>query len=91
MTCFLLSGLYPADNQVLFFNRDRTDFGFLSNFHPCCLHINGRDWPHVEAYHQSQPCTNPAYHAEILRKEKPSWSKYVGDSRVGHPRLAWKS
>lgn len=81
----------PADNRVLFFDRDRADFGFLSNFHPCRLHIDGRDWPHVEAYYQSQKSTNPAYHAEILKKEKPSWAKYVGDSRIGDPRLARKS
>ena len=81
----------PADNRVLFFDRDREDFGFLSNFYPCNLRIAGRAWPHIEAYYQSQKSENPTYHDEILRKDKPSWSKYVGDSRIGGPRISKKS
>lgn len=81
----------PADNRVLFFDRDRNDFGFLSNFYPCILQLDGRDWPHVEAYYQGQKSVNPAYHDHILKKDKPSWSKYVGDNRIGHPRMSKQS
>lgn len=81
----------PADGRVLFFDRDRAEFGFLSNFHPCELRIDGRDWHHVEAYYQSRKSPNPAYHDAILEKKYPSWSKYVGDSRIGDSRLSKKS
>jgi len=81
----------PADNRVLFFKRDRMQFGFLSNFYPCQIQLDGRSWPNVEAYYQSRKSDNPKYHAEILRKKHASWAKYVGDSRIGDPELARKS
>ena len=83
--------MVPADNQILFYKRDRADFGFLSNFHVSPVVINGVCWPHTEAYYQAQKSLNSDYHREILRSEKPSWSKYVGDSRIGHPQIASKS
>ena len=55
----------PVDNKVLFFKRDRHDFGFLSNFYICSLEIDGEIWPHVEAYYQAQKSGNPEYHKEI--------------------------
>ena len=30
----------PTDNKILFFSRDQVDFGFLSNFYLCDLHID---------------------------------------------------
>lgn len=81
----------PADDRILFFWRDRLAFGFLSNFYPCRIEIDGRTWPHTEAYYQSQKSLNPEFHDRILEKAKPSWAKYVGDSRVGNPHIARKS
>jgi ribA/ribD-fused uncharacterized protein len=81
----------PADGRILFYRRDRSAFGFLSNFHECSLQIGGFVWPHVEAYYQAQKSHNPAYTAEILRNSKPSWSKKVGDSRLGNPSIARQS
>ena len=83
--------MLPHDKRILFFGRDRRDFGFLSNFYPCVLRIDGCDWPNVEAYYQSQKSLNPEYHDEVLTKDKPSWSKYVGDSRIDDPRISRKS
>ena len=81
----------PEDNKILFHQRDRVDFGFLSNFYPCTVKIDGRSWPHTEAYYQSRKSENPEYHDRILHNLKPSWAKYVGDSRIGHPKIAKKS
>ena len=81
----------PKDGKVLFFRRDRADFEFLSNFYPCTIIIDGHSWPHTEAYYQSRKSENPEYHARILQNKKPSWAKYVGDSRIGHPKIAKKS
>ena len=81
----------PTDNKILFFSRDQVDFGFLSNFYLCDLHIDQHYWPHVEAYYQAQKSENSQFQDEILKKENPSWSKYVGDSRIGDRRLSKKS
>ncbi len=77
----------PSDGEIRFFSRDRKDFYFLSNFHSVPLLIDGETWPHVEAYYQGQKSPNPAYRAELLKKAHPSWSKFVGDSRIGHHQL----
>lgn len=81
----------PDDARVLFFARDRRDFGFLPNFHPSRIRLGGQDWPHVEAYYQAQKSLNPAYREEALRKTSPSWAKHVGDSRVGDQRISRNS
>lgn len=81
----------PQDNKVMFFERDRFEFEFLSNFYPCEILIAGKVWPHAEAYYQSQKSTNPDFHNRILEKPYPAWAKYVGDSRIGNPKIAKKS
>ena len=81
----------PADGQILFYKRDREDFGYLSNFYISPVEIEGVRYPHTEAYYQSQKSYSLDYRARILEKDRPSWSKYVGDSRLGHPKLSGKS
>ena len=81
----------PDDGRILFFRRDRRDFGFLSNFFRCKIQVDGREWPHNEAYYQSQKSENPDYLHEICKREHPAWAKFVGDSRIGHPKIARKS
>lgn len=81
----------PAGGRICFFRRDRGAFGFLSNFYPAAIELDGREWPHVEAYYQSRKSLNPDYQAWILKSPSPSWAKFAGDSRVGHPRQAKKS
>ena len=73
----------PQDNKVMFYQRDRIEFGFLSNFYPCRIEIDGKIWPHIEAYYQSQKSTNPDFHDQIQEIAKPAWAKYIGDSRIG--------
>lgn len=62
----------PEDNRILFFSRDRKDFGFLSNFYSCPIVIDNFEWPHVEAYYQSQKSTNPANKTEIKLRKSPA-------------------
>ncbi len=81
----------PDDGRILFRNRDRADFYLLSNFCPAPFVLDGQEWPHVEMYYQSRKSANPAYRAELGRKRHASWSKYVGDSRMGDPEMARKS
>lgn len=81
----------PKDKQIRFFERDRADFYYLSNFYPSPFVLDGELWPQVESYYQSQKSLNPNYRNEIRKKPYASWSKYVGDSRVDSPYIAKKS
>lgn len=81
----------PEDGRVLFFKRDRDDFGFLSNFHPSPIVLDGRQWPTVEHFYQAQKSHNPAFKDMILEKERPDWAKYRGNSAFTKPRLSKKS
>ena len=60
----------PDDNRVLFFERDQEAFGFLSNFHPAPLNLDGESWPTVEHYYQCQKSLNPGYR-DAIRAEAP--------------------
>ena len=81
----------PEDNRILFYKRDRADYGFLSNFFQTNVEIDGIIWPHTEAYYQAQKSEYPEYREKILQNLKPSWSKYVGDSRIGAQNIAKKT
>jgi hypothetical protein len=55
----------PADNRILYFARDRAQFGFLSHFHPSPILLDGEAWPTVEHYYQAQKSPDPDYRAAI--------------------------
>jgi len=55
----------PEDGRILFYSRDRPEFGFLSHFHPSPIVIDGTDWPTVEHFYQSQKSLDPRYRAAI--------------------------
>lgn len=86
-TCVAL----PSGARICFYRRDRGAFGFLSNFFPATIELDGRLWPHAEAYYQSQKSINPDYHDWILKYPNPSWAKFAGDSRLDDPRQSKKS
>lgn len=50
----------PADGRILYFSRDRTDFGFLSHFHPSPIELEGEAWRAAEHYYQAQKFDDPA-------------------------------
>jgi ribA/ribD-fused uncharacterized protein len=81
----------PVDGKILFFRRDRNDFGFLSNFYPSPFVLDGFSWPHVEAFYQVQKSDNWLYREYVLKKNSPVWAKHAGDSHIGDCRIAKKS
>lgn len=81
----------PNDGRILFFSRDRGDFGFLSNFKPTSFVQDDLSWPNAEVYYQSQKSLNPDYKNAIRKRDSPMWAKFIGDSRIGDPRIAKKS
>lgn len=81
----------PTDHRILFRRRDRAEFGYLSNFYPAEFELDGRFWPHVELYYQYRKSVNPAYHEKLAREPRPSWAKFVGDSRIGSDEISRES
>ncbi len=78
----------PPDNRILFHRRDADVFGFLSNFHPAAVSIEGEDWETVEHYYQAQKSSDPDYRAAIRGARTPGRAKRIGST---HSDLAHKS
>jgi hypothetical protein len=67
----------PADNRILYFERDRELFGFLSHFQPAPILLDGEPWPTVERWYQAQKSDDPAYRAAIRAAAAPGMAKRV--------------
>jgi ribA/ribD-fused uncharacterized protein len=65
----------PSDNRILYFDRDRVVFGFLSHFHPAAIVLDGETWPTVEHYYQAQKSTEPGYREAIRAAATPGRAK----------------
>ena len=59
--------LLPKDNRILFFKRDRADYFSYPIFIPVKLEIDGKRWPHTEAYYQARKSKNLLFHERILQ------------------------
>ena len=68
----------PEDGRILFFRRDREAFGFLSNFHPSPIVLDGMPWPTVEHYCQAQKSFSPVYRKAIRDASSPGHAKRLG-------------
>jgi ribA/ribD-fused uncharacterized protein len=77
----------PEDNRVLFFSRDRAEFGFLSHFYPSPIVIDGVDWPTVEHFYQSQKSLDPRYYEAIRACETPNAAKRLATL----PEAVWQT
>jgi ribA/ribD-fused uncharacterized protein len=65
----------PADGRILFFQRDRADFGFLSHFHPSPMVLDGEVWPTAEHWYQTQKSFDLDYRAAIRACATPGQAK----------------
>jgi predicted NAD-dependent protein-ADP-ribosyltransferase YbiA (DUF1768 family) len=65
----------PPDGRILYFKRDRSEFGFLSHFHPSPILLDGRIWPTVEHYYQAQKSDQPAYREAVWSATSPGIAK----------------
>jgi ribA/ribD-fused uncharacterized protein len=81
----------PADNRILFFKRDRARFGFLSNFAPAPILLDGETWPTVEHYYQAQKSLDPAYRAAIRQTQTPGEAKRRAAPRTAQGRAGASS
>ena len=83
--------VHPSDRCIKFYQRDRVDYAFLSNFYPADIEINGCLWPTVEHYYQAQKSTNSEYRSLILNAKTPGRAKRIGDSRINSSFINKKS
>jgi ribA/ribD-fused uncharacterized protein len=68
----------PPDNRILFYKRDAENFGFLSNFYPTAVEIEGQKWLTVEHYYQSQKSSDSEYRDAIRQAATPGKAKRLG-------------
>ena len=79
-------------SRILYFNRDRTEYGYLSHFYPAPITLDGERWPTVEHYYQAQKSLNPDYRAAIRAAETPGEAKQLAaNPDAGRPaaRRSW--
>ena len=58
------------------------DYSFLSNFHPCLLIIDGKDYKSVEHYFQAAKFErNPEFQEKIRMAATPKKAKHLVKSR----------
>lgn len=67
--------IVPADNRILYFDRDSVAFGFLSHFHPSPIVLDGETWPTVEHFYQAQKSDDPEYRKAIREAATPGRAK----------------
>jgi ribA/ribD-fused uncharacterized protein len=68
----------PNDNRILFFKRDRGEFGFLSNFHDAPITVQGETWQSTEFYYQAQKSHDSRFQNEIRKATSPGHAKGLG-------------
>lgn len=66
----------PPDNRILFYRRDRPEFGFLSHIHPSAITLDGVSWPTAEHYYQAQKSLDPRYRQAIGNCMTPAEAKH---------------
>lgn len=75
----------PADGRILYFERDRAAFGFLSHFFPAEIALDGLTWRSAEHYYQAQKSDDPAYREAIRTAVSPGMAKRLA-APPGAPR-----
>jgi ribA/ribD-fused uncharacterized protein len=80
-----------ADRRILFYKRDREAFGFLSNFHPAPLVLDGETWPTAEHYYQAQKSSDPEYQRAVRAAATPGQAKRLGAAPDAPRRVSQQS
>jgi ribA/ribD-fused uncharacterized protein len=83
--------ILPPDNRILFFERDREIFGFLSHFHPAPILLDGVLWPTAEHFYQSHKSLDPAYRQAVLDAPSPGAAKHLAADPRAPRKQARKS
>jgi ribA/ribD-fused uncharacterized protein len=81
----------PADHRILYFGRDRGEFGFLSHFQPAPIELDGATWPTVEHYYQAQKSFDPAYVLAVRSAVSPGIAKRLAAQPAAPRRISGQS
>jgi N-glycosidase YbiA len=81
----------PDDNRVLYFERDRAAFRFLSHFFPAPIHMDGETWATVEHYYQAQKSHDPTYRQAIRDTLSPGMAKRLAAPPQAPRRVSGQS
>ncbi|EGD80553.1 swarming motility protein YbiA [Salpingoeca rosetta] len=65
-------------------------FGFMSNFYPAKVVIDGHTWPTTEHYFQAMKFHDKDYQAQIRKYSSPSTAKKLGQTRAVKLRSDWE-
>ncbi len=85
-------GGVPEDGRILFYKRDRQRFGYMSNFHPAPIRIDGEVWPTTEHYYQAQKSPDLAYRQAIRSAATPGEAKRLAATpgpELPHDSASW--
>jgi ribA/ribD-fused uncharacterized protein len=83
--------IIPSDNRVLYFDRDRALFGFLSHFYPSPIDLEAERWPTVEHFYQAQKSPLRAYRQAIRQAARPGIAKRLAAQPDATGRAAKQS
>lgn len=84
--------MIPADNRILHYGRDRTEFRFLSHFYPAPILLDGDIWPTAEHYYQAQKSAVPSYREAIKTAATPGTAKRLAANPLAprkQSRYSW--
>lgn len=81
----------PADGRILYFERDRAAFGFLSHFFPAEIVLDGLTWRTVEHFYQAQKSDDPAYRDAIRAAVSPGIAKRLAAHPAAPRRISGQS
>lgn len=81
----------PQMNNVIEFYSVGDDFGWMSNFAPFPISIDGKRWPTSEHYFQAQKFADVAVQEKIRTTESPMQAARLGRDRKFKLRSDWES
>lgn len=77
-------------NEIRFY-YEYEEHGFLSNFYPSPMMLDGRLWPTVEHYYQAAKTFDPDYAETIRLSGTPDEAKRLGNAPECHLRPDWNA
>lgn len=75
-------------NTIKFYHED-DPYGFLSNYYPVDIVVDGSDWKSVEHYYQAQKTFDLAFAEEVRNAETCDEAKKLGNSERCTLRPDW--
>jgi ribA/ribD-fused uncharacterized protein len=76
--------------QLIHFYRVADEYGYLSNFAPFVIELDGQTWPTTEHYFQAQKFLDAAHREEIRQASSPMIAARMGRDRNRPLRADWE-